>query len=595
MSVNPDQENWLAPSLPQLNVNTVVWARIDPWPHWPALVVSRGWAEQQISIELRAELPEDTEDNCTVMFFNYGNFIDVVDTIHIREFCEHVYLLQQAGMYENNVRSAAQEAIWWLLGSGKTTRAQRNALMNSEFRRILGDAGVRFEIRSPDKNSSTTGCKKRQLLTVDSIQNKLTTTEKEAFKSKFDSKKDILWKCTDREEKVSKNFGDSSTDIDVPLATLAGLRPSLYPSGSNSVKQLCEFREEKKSEEICTERNEEKQPEVQICEVNTKKKLEEICTLQSPEKQPGESRHVKSTAQESEGTKQDTSSEKKLVENFRQKSTEMEFEEPKFEKADVIDSRNEIKQAEEPIPKTNTDGKSEPRKRLNTEIGESIRDTRKLMKSEQSKQEGPAKKKHKDQSCEQITAQNEQNSIDLNPSNIENRFVKKSASQANENLTDLKRGNDSIQVSRLPVPVPRRFKNRALQLKNDRRTVHPKRNEAGKRFTKQKIKKTSKCVSKRSNRSFENYCGENSLSSSDRLCGTIPTGASVGLLNFKITQMSNSLQKLQKEAAELKVERKRIERQARQINDSLEFLQHQFIELRKLTRRAKRVKFIGWY
>ncbi len=123
-------------------IGTVVWAQIGEWPFWPSVTVTREWAESQVAEELVRKLPAPSRTNCVVMFFNYDDYIDVVETTNIREFCSSISLVRQAGSYKDAVRRAAQEAIWWLLEDGNGTRTQFQSIRDRRFRRTLSSYGL---------------------------------------------------------------------------------------------------------------------------------------------------------------------------------------------------------------------------------------------------------------------------------------------------------------------------------------------------------------------------------------------------------------------------------------------------------------------
>ena len=151
---NADDEEHSKRSMPTHPcVGTVVWARIEPWPFWPALTVDRKWAESQLSQNVIDELPIASHRNCAVKFFNYQEYLDVVETVHIREFCKHISLLHKAGNHKLDVKRAVEEAIRWLVHSGKATKMQSILMKDQEFRRAIKTCGLRFRTQSAEETN----------------------------------------------------------------------------------------------------------------------------------------------------------------------------------------------------------------------------------------------------------------------------------------------------------------------------------------------------------------------------------------------------------------------------------------------------------
>lgn len=576
--------------------DTVVWARIEPWPNWPALVVSRKWAEQQISPELRDQLPEESTRNCTVMFFNYGNFIDVVDTVNVHEFCEHVYLLGLAGTFENNVKSAAQEAIWWLLGSGKTTRAQQIAVADFDFRQIILEAGLRFETKSPVSASGECTGDKQNSLSIDLLQIELTSSEKERSGSLPVVTKRVSSKRLNREAKPSENAKGSSCRNGSPINELTGFRSCPSQIASKFVEPVRKLSPEHSLEEGLVRQREEKQAEEPICEISTDKNPKGVYCNTSAENRSTELNFEKSAVMEEEGVNHVTC-EEELNNRNQGREARMEFEGSR-KSIDRINTerKSEVSKHEKKLfqPTHESNVESTKVKRLARKPVESLSERRKLLKPEELDHGEEPKKKCDGLSGGQVIVQKNRISIRRKPINMERHEKKRKgrALQPNESDTSLPGLSNLIQPSLIPDSQACCFENQKSQLKNYRSTAPPKRKEVEKRKVNPKIRKNVKNsagVLKRSCRNFRSRRDESHLSCPEEICGTIRPSPSLGFLNFKMMQMSNSLTELQRVSEKLKDVRQRIEVLEQQIRG----VQHQLKKVRKLSRqKRKRVKIL---
>eukprot|EP00171_Calliarthron_tuberculosum_P019645 IDg19645t1 len=70
----------------------VVWAKVEGFPWWPAVVRLRSRHERKLLPEERAVLPPSSAHNRLVEFFNDANRVAVVALLALEEFSSHMHL-----------------------------------------------------------------------------------------------------------------------------------------------------------------------------------------------------------------------------------------------------------------------------------------------------------------------------------------------------------------------------------------------------------------------------------------------------------------------------------------------------------------------
>lgn len=95
-------------------VGTVVWVKMEGWPWWPAKVVDREKALEQIAESVADEFPPANESNAMVRFFNYRDPYEVVETKQLVEFVENIFLLRKCQDCPGEVLLAAEKALEWI-------------------------------------------------------------------------------------------------------------------------------------------------------------------------------------------------------------------------------------------------------------------------------------------------------------------------------------------------------------------------------------------------------------------------------------------------------------------------------------------------
>ncbi len=491
-------------------LNTVVWVRIEPWPYWPALTVSREWAESQLAEELLYELPDATARNCAVKFFNYGDFIDVVDNAFVRDFCEHIGLLNHAGDHEKEIHDAAQEAIWWLLGSPEAPKKQLMALNDPKLRHMISEAGLKIEARpSPETNKKNGASNSKNYPGIDLGKYKDLVEHKQVsklsrsmssskvnlsntVKSMVDDKKDRISKRPHRNAKPTKKLMDSSSGSDQNPANSPVHKVSNASISTRSADKICPKSVNRRVDEANGQRKAEKKVDEQSITRNQRKMSEK-----------------------------------------KSSSTKME--------------------------------------------------TRKIGAETNYKKIQISEDGHRDDN--------------------EPRQVSESSLQANGvKWKTLFRPDNSISVSRLPTPVPRRFKNRALQLKNlwvkkespnkisEKKSPLPRTSK--KRRKPLDVCKRTVVMGSVPDLCFGGYRSKDRYLIADVHRDTIQKETNCGLIEFKLMQVSNALRKLESEIQELELKWKSFELQRKRIKVDHATLKLQFRELRKLSEtRRKSVKF----
>lgn len=75
-----------------VKVGTVVWAKMDEWPPWPALIVSRRHIEENVTEEMLKSFPRSTPTNACVKFFNWSEdeCLDVLENSDLEPFADNM-------------------------------------------------------------------------------------------------------------------------------------------------------------------------------------------------------------------------------------------------------------------------------------------------------------------------------------------------------------------------------------------------------------------------------------------------------------------------------------------------------------------------
>lgn len=123
-------------------VGALVWAHIEGWPWWPAVVVNRSVAEGRVAEDLVAKFPPDTEHNATVMFFNWDDTFDVMELSQMEDFIRSISKVQCGGPHQPEVIAAAEEAVNWLRIRGN--KEQLEKATNPRFVSICKRVGIYF-------------------------------------------------------------------------------------------------------------------------------------------------------------------------------------------------------------------------------------------------------------------------------------------------------------------------------------------------------------------------------------------------------------------------------------------------------------------
>lgn len=111
----------------------VVWAKIDGFPMWPAVIRARSHIEPALREEERSCLPPQQANTRLVEFFNDDNNIAVVDLTNMDLFTSDVYHLSRAGSALRTIISeACTEAETFILACGLPF--QRNATFKDNHR-----------------------------------------------------------------------------------------------------------------------------------------------------------------------------------------------------------------------------------------------------------------------------------------------------------------------------------------------------------------------------------------------------------------------------------------------------------------------------
>lgn len=115
---------------------TVVWAKMGAWPPWPAVIVSRTFFEENVTVELLESFPKSTSTNACIKFFNWCECWDVLDHSDLEPFAENIMYISNGN---EDVKKAVQEAIEFLdVFQGD---AKEQVFSDEEFRIIATEFG----------------------------------------------------------------------------------------------------------------------------------------------------------------------------------------------------------------------------------------------------------------------------------------------------------------------------------------------------------------------------------------------------------------------------------------------------------------------
>lgn len=111
---------------------------IDGWPWWPARVVDRKDALAKIAVTLIDDMPPPRKSNAMVEFFNWDEYVEVVDKWHMAEFTENIHLIKAEGITPGALQ-AAFDAHDWIMSDGN--RLQRTHIhLNNTYTTIFAAA-----------------------------------------------------------------------------------------------------------------------------------------------------------------------------------------------------------------------------------------------------------------------------------------------------------------------------------------------------------------------------------------------------------------------------------------------------------------------